>query len=575
MKKFREARKYWKKLLVAAPMLSTFVLAGCIGVSLQDYSPPVYEVKAEQITWDQAAIELPVSEEETSDSSIKKTEEKDTEKKQTPVGTGSFDLEDGTYRGVGEGYAGKITVSVQIKDKTITDITVVNVEADDDAFFNRAKGVIDKIICSQKLDVDVISGATYSSRGIINAVKNALTGEKDTNTAPAGSSSQNTSRTSKPSTLATVQDPAAYKDGTYYGSGTGFAGPITVKVVVKNGKISTIDITQHSDGSSYIQQASSILSNIVSSQSTNVDTVSGATYSSVGIIEAVRDALSQAAVTNNNSSTKNENNRRNDENTNNKTGTKIPTGKFPYKDGVYYGTGEGYMGDITVAVVIQDKTIKYILITDVEGDDKAYIDRAKAVLNRVISKQKLKVDVVSGATFSSNGILEAIKEAIAEAKKATKGEPTPTPTETPTPTPEPTITETPAPDDDDSEPTPTPTLTETPTPSIFVDGEYMVEVPCLPDKYEDFEEYTLSLKVTIKDDVIQSITDIAGGGPLYIDENINYITKAANGTKRRPGVVTQILEKNSTEDIDAVSGATCSSKSIIDACAQALNNARR
>lgn len=42
--------------------------------------------------------------------------------------------------------------------------------------------MIDKIIEGQTLDVDTVSGATYSSRGIISAVKNALTGEKDSGT---------------------------------------------------------------------------------------------------------------------------------------------------------------------------------------------------------------------------------------------------------------------------------------------------------------------------------------------------------------------------------------------------------
>ena len=89
------------------------------------------------------------------------------------------------------GFAGKITVAVEIKDKKIVAITVLNVEADDAAFFNRAKGVIDRIIQSQNLDVDVVSGATYSSVGIINAVRNALAqAAVDGSTVPA--STENT-----------------------------------------------------------------------------------------------------------------------------------------------------------------------------------------------------------------------------------------------------------------------------------------------------------------------------------------------------------------------------------------------
>ena len=90
--------------------------------------------------------------------------------------------------------------------------------------------------------------------------------------------------------------PAAYKDGTYYGTGTGFGGTLKVKVEISGGKITDIQIMENQDGSEYISKASALINAIISSQSTNVDTVSGATYSSVGIIQAVRDALSQAAV---------------------------------------------------------------------------------------------------------------------------------------------------------------------------------------------------------------------------------------------------------------------------------------
>ena len=43
-------------------------------------------------------------------------------------------------------------------------------------YYNRAVSVIDTILAQQSLEVDTVSGATYSSRGIINAVYNALEG---------------------------------------------------------------------------------------------------------------------------------------------------------------------------------------------------------------------------------------------------------------------------------------------------------------------------------------------------------------------------------------------------------------
>ena len=84
-----------------------------------------------------------------------------------------------------------------------------------------------------------------------------------------------------------------YQDGTYTGTGTGFSGPITVQVVIQDGKITEITIL-NTDDSPYIENASALLKTIIATQSTNVDTVSGATYSSVGLISAVRDALKKA-----------------------------------------------------------------------------------------------------------------------------------------------------------------------------------------------------------------------------------------------------------------------------------------
>ena len=131
-------------------------------------------------------------------------------------------------------------------------------EGEDAAFFGRAKGVIDKILSGQKTDVDVVSGATYSSRGIISAVKNALTGEKDTSTSPAAGGTGGTGGASaaagsgKITQVAEDKDQTC-KDGTYYGTGTGFGGTVKVKVVIKDNKIKSIEIVEHQDGSSYMQ----------------------------------------------------------------------------------------------------------------------------------------------------------------------------------------------------------------------------------------------------------------------------------------------------------------------------------
>ena len=529
---------------------------------------------------------------------------------------GSFDLEDGVYQGTGTGYRGDITVAVKIKDKQIASIEILSA-SDDEPFFGRAKGLIDQIIKKQSTKVDTVSGATYSSKGIISAVKNALTGEKDSGT--TGSSQEGTSgnQNTTPEAVGSVQEPSSYKDGTYYGTGSGFAGNLKVEVVISGGKISSIQIVETNDGSEYIQKASGVISQILNAQSTNnIDTVSGATFSSNGIIKAVRNALSQAAAT---ESTAAENGGTSDGSDTEKKDdtTTTVTGTLPYNEGVYYGTAEGYNGDITVAIVIQENTLKAVLVIG-EEDDDTFFNRAMDVVTQMMKKQSTEVDTVSGATYSSKGLIQAVKNALEEARRVTNGETDDDNNVVQLNTEEvekaidavnelngsdytsaswavvkvrlkdarkalKNATEQTQLDEaaaelnqavkelrisDGSNEAPEPDVPE----SIYIDGEYPVTVLCLPDEDMDFVAYNLFATVTIRDDEIVGITNIYGDGG---SDNDSYIRRAINGTSSKAGVVDQIIKKGNLDGIDTVSRATCTSQAIIDACQQALNNAKR
>lgn len=82
-------------------------------------------------------------------------------------------LNDGTYEGSADGYRGTITVSVTVSGGQVTDITILS-ESDSQQYFSRASSLTDTIVSQQSLEVDAVSGATYSSAGIINAVADAL-----------------------------------------------------------------------------------------------------------------------------------------------------------------------------------------------------------------------------------------------------------------------------------------------------------------------------------------------------------------------------------------------------------------
>ena len=553
----RQKEKKSVKLGSLAPALSAILVVACAGASVAAYTPKVYAV--------QKAAPKATGSDTT----------EDTTAEEMSLEGQVFDLPDGIYEGTGTGFAGKITVAVEIKDKKIVAITILNVEADDAAFFNRAKGVIDRIIQSQNLDVDVVSGATYSSRGIISAVKNALTGEKD-----SGKTAENPGQGQGSTTLAAATDAGAYKDGVYYGSATGFAGPIKVKVVIADGKIASVEIVETSDGSSYIGKASSITGKIVASQSTNVDTVSGATYSSVGIINAVRNALAQAAVN------PGEGGQQNlivpelpEQKIEDVPAVPTVSGNFPYPDGTYYGTAEGYLGDITVAVVIQNQTIQSVEILSNE-DDAAYFDRAKVVANRVVNQQTTGVDTVSGATYSSRGIINAIQAALDAAKSAAN----------PSQPVNPDHGNTDGNGNNNGNNGNTDTGnngSDTDKKSVYyADGTYPVTVLCEPDEDEDFEPYHLSANIVIKNDRVAEINNVTGDGD---SGNNSYIKRAVNGTSGMTGMVSRIIgmavvdmtgenagaqvDQNLTE-MDTVSRATCTSKSIKEACREALRQAR-
>ena len=87
-------------------------------------------------------------------------------------------------------------------------------------------------------------------------------------------------------------DPEYYSDGVWEGEGMGLNGAVRVKVIVEEGIVTDIKILEHEDDEPYFSDASqAIIPAIIENQSVDVDVISGATFSSEGIIDAVKDAL--------------------------------------------------------------------------------------------------------------------------------------------------------------------------------------------------------------------------------------------------------------------------------------------
>lgn len=500
---------------------------------------------------------------------------------------GAIDVKDGTYKGSANGYGGKVTVNVTVSKKTMTAIDVVSAPGETDSFFHRAKGVIDEMLTAQSTDVDVVSGATYSSNGIIGAVKNALFGT-ESNNATATAANAGNAAGSAPS-VSKVSESGTWKDGTYTGSGKGFGGTISVKVTVKDGKISAIDVTSASgETASYFSKAKGIIPKMISGQTTNVDAASGATYSSNGIITAVRNALSKAETGKSSTKKKKKKNKKNkkknsssDSNNNNNAPAE------GYEDGTYTGSaacsGEQFKEySVTANVTIKNGKISAVEISSTaKGTNlKQFMsrDEVKNLPSLIVSKNGTSgVDAVSGATYSSHAIFNAVNDALSKAKKNSssteKKEETTTEKkeETTTEKKEETTTE-------KKEETTTEKKEETTTEKKeettenpdegknYKNGTYKVSVSCEPDEDEDFDPYTISMDITIKKDKITEISNITA--------NTNSTNKAYTNDAKK-GMVSKIVANGNADGVNTVSGATCSSKAIKDACQKAFNAAKK
>lgn len=522
----------------------------------------------------------------------------------TEVPEGGY--KDGTYQGSGTGFGGTITVQVTVSGGKITAVDILSASGETGSYFASAQGVVSKVLSSQSPNVDAVSGATYSSNGIIQAVQNALSQAGNSDSATPAATPTPTP-TPKPAKKPKKDTSVSYKDGVYEGQAEGFDGTVTVKVTIKNGKIKKISNTNTDTPEFFNKAWKTIKSNVISRQSTSeIDTVSGATFSSHGILGALSQALSKADQSGTTDS-KEEDITPTPTTVPDETVTPIPT-EIPHptktpdnpsdeqpvvkllKDGTYTGSAMGYSGKVNITLTIKDGKITEV--TNTNSDTRSFFNKAwRSIQPKILEKQSTEgIDTVSGATFSSMGILDASKIALEQAKNtevqpSVTPEPTeapdstekPEPTNTPKPTsvpepttaPEPTAvpepTETPAPtsapeptDTPENSVTPEPTATPEPTPvpaGAYTDGTYtgIGEGNDGPD--------SVQVTVTISGGQIVGATYFS-----YDDEE--YADTAWEG------ILGQVMGKQSADSVDTVSGCTYSSQGIIQAFRNALNQAK-
>ena len=518
----------------------------------------------------------------------------------TEVPEGGY--KDGTYQGSGTGFGGTITVQVTVSGGKITAVDILSASGETGSYFASAQGVVSKVLSSQSPNVDAVSGATYSSNGIIQAVQNALS--------QAGNSDSATptpTPTPKPAKKPKKDTSVSYKDGVYEGQAEGFDGIVTVKVTIKNGKIKKISNTNTDTPEFFNKAWKTIKSNVISRQSTSeIDTVSGATFSSNGILGALSQALSKADQSGTTDS-KEEDITPTPTTVPDETVTPIPT-EIPHptktpdnpsdeqpvvkllKDGTYTGSAMGYSGKVNITLTIKDGKITEV--TNTNSDTRSFFNKAwRSIQPKILEKQSTEgIDTVSGATFSSMGILDASKIALEQAKN-TEVQPsvTPEPTEAPDSTEKPEPTNTPKPTSVPEpttapEPTAVPEPTETPEPTSVPEPTDTPENSVTPEPTATPEPtpvpagaYTDGTYTGIGEgndgpDSVQVTVTISGGqivGATYFSyDDEEYADTAWEG------ILGQVMGKQSADSVDTVSGCTYSSQGFIQAFRNALNQAK-
>ncbi|HZK46579.1 MAG TPA: FMN-binding protein [Atopostipes sp.] len=287
-------------------------------------------------------------------------------------------VEDGVYSGSAAGFSGPISVEVTFEGGKITDVKVLS-HSDSPGISDPAiEEVPAAMVAGNTTEVEVVSGATFTSTGIINAVNIALTGEAgEASEAPVVDEGEEDEEVE-------VSDNV-YVDGTYTETVEGHNGPMTVEVVVEGNVITSVVVLEHEETDGLADPAlEDVPAAIIARNGTDVDVVSSATVTSEAVIKAVEKALG--------------------------LGAKVRAAT--YNDGTYEATVDAAHGPLSVEVTVADGVISDVVVTE-HSETEGLTDPAVTDLpTEIVESNSTDVDVVSGATLTSNAVKSAVDEAL-------------------------------------------------------------------------------------------------------------------------------------------------------------------
>lgn len=273
-----------------------------------------------------------------------------------------------------------------------------------------------------------------------------------------------------------------------------------------------------------------------------------------------------------------------------------------YVDGVYTGTGESTRGPVTVSVTVTDGRVAGVTIvpTQTEPEEKSFWEKAKDAWKTLVSGKQDDADT-DGGYYRTEELEGAIQDALKQAQSGAavsepaEEEPASQPAaseaqpETPavqepaassaaeTPAQEPAA-EVPAASARAEEPAASSAPAEEAAPAAprYRDGTYTATVVCTDDAVF---HYDVRVTITVSGGAVTDVQAVKENDTSEEPaDNRRYLDFARNGKNyggvQHPGLVSQILEEQSADEVDLISGATYSSKALQAAAQQALGQAK-
>ena len=438
---------------------------------------------------------------------------------------------DGSYAAEGKGIGGKVPVTVEVRGGKITSVTVGENSETQGIGSKAIEQLPDAIVAANGTEgVDAVSGATVTSKAIFTAVEDCLK-----QAAPAADAK------------ADKAEAGALKDGDYTAEGKGIGGKVPVTVTVKDGKVSEVKVGDNSEtqgiGSKAIEQLPDAI--VAANGTEGVDGVSGATVTSKAIFTAVEDCLEQAGTTNVAPAGAAAEEKA-EEAAPAAEADEAPASDAAYTDGEYTASGKGIGGEVPVTVTIQNGVIASVTVGDnseTQGIGSKAIEQLPEAI--VAANGTEGVDGVSGATVTSKAIFTAVEDCLAQAQSGAAEQAAPV---------EAGKAEEPAAEekaDEKAEPAAEETKAEAGL--WYNDGTYTASGKGIGGE----------VPVTV---------EVEGGVIVSVEVGENSETQGI-GSKAIEQPPEAIVEANGTEGVDAVSGATVTSKAIFTAVDDCLEQA--